>query len=539
MNLIDRLSIKQLHNLLNLDDSNMEIVNSLVRKVRKNSYFDLLSDKNTLKNISKVVVNKSNLQDSSFKNSLINAVNTEDFPSILEKFGEIIPEKSKGDLTKFLSGNSAAARKILLTLIGLVVSSDNERADLELVDNIEISPPDVAYKPLKVYQSKICEEIRRAIDPSRGRIMVCMPTGTGKTRTSMEIISEWANAGKNILWLVDSIELMEQALECFSQVYCHVGVDSVNVCLVGFGFKGEIDQNKSNFVVGGLQTLNSMNHKKLSELSRNIDLVFFDEAHHLMARTYKKITDSLLTVENETRLVGLSATPFRTVGHETDDLIKYFRNSFVNLEAENDSRMLIESLVEKGVLAKPIWKNIDYDPQFILSEHDLVHLSSKQEVSKELLLKLANDFNRNFSILEVLQSEANLGKSVIYFGTTKDQSKNISVVLNCLGVKSIHIDQDTPSGQRRHAISEFRNGGISVLCNFGILTTGFDAPKIDTVVLGRVSSSKILINQMIGRGLRGYLLGGTEICNVFVPNDNLPHVVSTIEDVESLLTAWK
>ena len=67
----------------------------------------------------------------------------------------------------------------------------------------------------------------------------------------------------------------------------------------------------------------------------------------------------------------------------------------------------------------------------------------------------------------------------------------------------------------------FREGEIRALCNYEVLTTGFDAPKVDTVVIARPTSSWIVYQQMVGRGLRGPNFGGTETCDVITLEDRI------------------
>jgi superfamily II DNA or RNA helicase len=63
-----------------------------------------------------------------------------------------------------------------------------------------------------------------------------------------------------------------------------------------------------------------------------------------------------------------------------------------------------------------------------------------------------------------------------------------------------------------------------VLCNYGVLTTGFDAPRVRAVVIGRPTASRVLYEQMIGRGMRGPRFGGTDECLVIDLDDNLVHL---------------
>jgi len=70
-------------------------------------------------------------------------------------------------------------------------------------------------------------------------------------------------------------------------------------------------------------------------------------------------------------------------------------------------------------------------------------------------------------------------------------------------------------------IEDFKNGKLDFICNYGVLTTGFDAPKTSCIVLCRPTTSEILYEQIIGRGLRGVRFGGTEYCKIIDFADNI------------------
>ena len=77
----------------------------------------------------------------------------------------------------------------------------------------------------------------------------------------------------------------------------------------------------------------------------------------------------------------------------------------------------------------------------------------------------------------------------------------------------------TPRSERLDTLDSFRAGELRFLCNVGVLTTGFDAPKVDVVCLTRPTGSALTYEQMVGRGLRGPKNGGTESCLVLDVQD--------------------
>jgi len=138
------------------------------------------------------------------------------------------------------------------------------------------------------------------------------------------------------------------------------------------------------------------------------------------------------------------------------------------------------------------------------------------DYSKGFLNKLASKVKFNSAITEKLKEliDENPERRILYFGTTVQQSKMIMSWLRMNNYTAFHLDGSTDPRMRRSGIEAFRNGKLQVLCNYGVLTTGFDAPKTDVVVIARPTSSAVTYHQMVGRGLRGPKLGGTSQCKI-------------------------
>src|SRR5262249_46816377 len=137
------------------------------------------------------------------------------------------------------------------------------------------------------------------------------------------------------------------------------------------------------------------------------------------------------------------------------------------------------------------------------------------------LHKLGEDDIRNVEIVKKIHNEAERGRRILFFACSVEHSKFVCALLRFLDVPAAHIDGATPSGQRATILSKFKAGSITVLCNFGVLSTGFDAPQTDLIFIARPTSSVVLYSQMIGRGLRGPAIGGTETCKVIDVVDNI------------------
>jgi superfamily II DNA or RNA helicase len=75
--------------------------------------------------------------------------------------------------------------------------------------------------------------------------------------------------------------------------------------------------------------------------------------------------------------------------------------------------------------------------------------------------------------------------------------------------------------QRKKIVRDFRNGDIKIIFNYGVLSTGFDAPGTDAILIARPTTSPVLYSQMLGRGLRGPKFKGKEECLLIDIKDNL------------------
>ena len=127
-------------------------------------------------------------------------------------------------------------------------------------------------------------------------------------------------------------------------------------------------------------------------------------------------------------------------------------------------------------------------------------------------------------------------KRILVFANGVRHSQELMMILKVnYGYKKVEsVDGTTNPGIRRRIIKEFKKGDITILCNFGVLTTGFDVPKIDTVIIARDVGSNALYTQMIGRGQRGPKSGGTD--ELWLITSYFPH---TTDNNENLALGWE
>ena len=83
------------------------------------------------------------------------------------------------------------------------------------------------------------------------------------------------------------------------------------------------------------------------------------------------------------------------------------------------------------------------------------------------------------------------------------------------------IDEKTSTQRRKKTVKDFRDGKIKIIFNYGVLSTGFDAPSTEAILIARPTTSPVIYSQMLGRGLRGPKFGGKSECILIDIKDNL------------------
>lgn len=267
------------------------------------------------------------------------------------------------------------------------------------------------------------------------------------------------------------------------------------------------DTKKQNFEKLSSKILNSYNLELY-------DAIIIDEAHHSIAASYTPIFQ--YAKRNNIPIIGLTATPFRGNSSESSRLIKRYESSLIHPGFDNP----IKTLNINGILSKIKIEPCSTGQNFILDAAEIRHLEKMHELSGKTLVRIGKDTKRNKAILERLV-QIPTGKPVLFFGCSVEHAHLIALLLRRKKRTAAAITAETSDALRRLWIQEFRDGKIQFLCNVGVLTTGFDAPKIEIVAIARPTASPLLYEQMIGRGMRGPKNGGTKDCLVIDFTDKI------------------
>lgn len=402
-----------------------------------------------------------------------------------------------------------------------------------------ISGP-IELPPLHDFQHEVFEGLRAllASGTQRRRAVISLPTGGGKTRVTVEaavrLVLAPEGATRSILWIAQTDELCEQAVQAFRQVWVNLGARRTDLRIVrlwgGNPNPTRLQPGKPVVVVASIQTLNNRVGAVDLDWLRKPGLVVVDECHHAITPSYSALLRWLdaeaprpgAAEKDEPPIVGLSATPFRTDDDESQRLARRFDSRWL----PSDQEQLYARLRSQRVLARAQYESLDSGVG--LTDDELAKLGRLREpwegLDFENLLeainqRLAGDAGRNERLVECIEASAE--RSILFFSNSVTHAEEMAARLNLAGIGAAAISGSTPTVARRYFLERFQGGQIRVLCNHSVLTTGFDAPRTDMVLIARQVFSPVRYMQMVGRGLRGEKNGGTASCRIVTVVDNL------------------
>ena len=367
-----------------------------------------------------------------------------------------------------------------------------------------------------------------------GAGLLVLPTGGGKTLTAAYwLMKSVLDGGGKVLWVAHRHELLNQALRAFERV-CYRDLSPNRQEYRYRIVSGQHDKSvhirpEDDILIaskGSLAHDPSHIRKKWVEPNGGRICMVVDEAHHAPASEYRKLIGVLRESGGDFRLLGLTATPFRTVEKEQGLLGKLFPDDIL---FKTDLR----TLIEQGILSKPIFRPVDTG----IKMADWFHAEDADTILDKIVNEKGFDFDspgslgmeaakliaahseRNRLIVDTYMADRETYGKTLVFTINVDMAVALNALFRERGVRSDYVVsslRDSGTGASRSkeqndaAIRAFRDGELDVLVNVNILTEGTDLPQVQTVFLTRPTKSTILMTQMIGRALRGEKAGGTE-----------------------------
>jgi superfamily II DNA or RNA helicase len=368
------------------------------------------------------------------------------------------------------------------------------------------------------HQRSVLRRAQERLYRGARRVVLHMPTGAGKTRVAMNVVSEHLRDFEPtvVVWLAFSAELLEQAASEFETAWRYLGNRKVEIVRFWGASSVNLAAVSDGVIVAGLGKLFAAGRSEINllpTLGDAVSLVVMDEAHQSIAETYEFVLDILATKRRDASLLGLTATPGRTYSDINEDarLAKFWTGEKVRLEVEGYDNP-VKYLIAEGYLAKPEFRTVLVNSGCILSEEDLRRVQSGLDLPDNTLELLAGDDKWNAAVIETTRELMSRHRRVLVFATNVRQAIVLASVMRALGHNARTVIGTTPKPERQSVLQQYTSNTLEPMAvfNYGVLTTGFDAPATSAAVIARPTRSLVLFSQMVGRALRGTQAGGNE-----------------------------
>jgi len=328
-----------------------------------------------------------------------------------------------------------------------------------------------AGKDLYSYQKEAIDKIFKRFDeaPDDYHLLYQLPTGGGKTVIFSELVRQYLkHHKKKALVLTHRIELSKQT----STMLTEFGVTNKVV-----DSKANLDDQKDySCFVAMVETLNNRLNDDKFDIS-DIGLVIIDEAH------YNSFT-KLFEFFEKSFILGVTATPL---------------SSNIKLPMKDNYNELIvgetiESLIENEFLARAE-----------VFSYNVGLTSLEVGANGDYTVKSSEDLYTNNEMLSMLIQAYELHskeKKTLIFNNGINTSIQVFETFKAAGYPIAHLDNTYSKKDRQTVLKWFKDTPHAILTSVSILTTGFDEPTVNTIILNRATKSLGLYYQMIGRGSR-------------------------------------
>ena len=334
---------------------------------------------------------------------------------------------------------------------------------------------------LRDYQAETLRKLKAWIkrNPS-GDPCVDLPTGSGKSVVIAGFCGELVAAGKRVLVLCRQKELVEQNAERLEQL--SGGSLSVGVYCAGLGRK----DRDTDVIFATIQSVAD----KVHDLGP-IHAILVDECHQIPAKSdsqYGKLIAAVREYNPKCRLIGLTASPYRT----TSGLVYGEGKIF----SDCAHAVPLQKMLDDGYITP--WSFPDALTQVDVSGISLRGSEYDLEELSEAFIEKVEDNARE------IVSHCSDRKRVLVFATSIAHARALQGLLGASGAIVNMITGTDHANKRDSTIRAFKAEPKKqmYLINVGVLTTGFDAPNVDAVVICRATKSAGLFYQILGRGMR-------------------------------------
>ena len=341
------------------------------------------------------------------------------------------------------------------------------------------------------YQERALAEVGSALEQGVKRVMICAPTGAGKTTIAAELVVRFRAQGLRVSFLAHRKELIRQPWVRFVRWGIPARDIGVNMPGVRAGAeqRGLFSDDDVDLFRGWARkrppapvqigTIQSAARRS----SGPFDVIIIDEAHRALSPQYL----TLIERYPDAIVVGLSATPWRTDGRGLGEVFE--RIIVVASYAE---------LVDQGFLVAPrVWstaRKIDTDGA----------AKGREDFTRSALAKIGRRASKPElvgDLVEHYQSRGG-GSPAMVFASSVEHSKTIAEAFCLAGISAVHVDGSMPAPERDEAFQGLTAGRVKLVSNVDVATEGVDVPCVKCIIWARPTMSLRVWLQGCGRGAR-------------------------------------
>ena len=334
---------------------------------------------------------------------------------------------------------------------------------------------------LRDYQRNISDSVFREWQDVNSTLVVA-PTGTGKTVIFSDIIRR--AFPRRAMVIAHREELIWQARDKIQRA---TGL----TCEVEMGeYKAHGDSNlfgRASVIISTIQTqaAGGDGGGRMSKFNpQQFGVLIIDEAHHAAAPSYKRVIDYFRS-NPRLKILGVTATPDRADEEALGQVFESVAFNYEILDAIRDGWLVP---IEQQMVNTTIdWSGI----RTTAGDLNGADLAAVMEAERSLHEIAAPS-------VEIIGSK----RALVFASSVKCAEALASIFNRHRAGMAAWVCGKTPKDERRKTLADFNAGKIQVVCNYGVLTEGFDDPGVEVVIMGRPTKSRALYSQMIGRATR-------------------------------------
>lgn len=317
---------------------------------------------------------------------------------------------------------------------------------------------------LRPYQETMCSQLAKSLRDNK-RIVGQLATGGGKTVIFSAVAERYtSNNDKAVLILVHRKELLLQTRKTLFNMY---------------GIRAELIVAGTRYIppakvyIGMVESVNN----RIARIS-NVGLVIIDESHIA-------VFNKMHSHYPNQFILGFTATPLSS--NKRFPMKLYYKDIVCGVD--------IADLIKMGFLCR----NVTWAPKEIV---DRAHLAVKNGEFDESLMALEFRKPKFVDATVKAYEKRALGKKTAIYNVNVEHSKEVCAAFVAAGYPCKHLDGTMSDHERKAILKWLKETPNAIICSIGILTTGFDEPTIECIMVNKSTLSLTLWLQMCGRGGR-------------------------------------